>query len=209
VAGVDPDQPAAEVLEGGETIVAVDDQPLALGDDLVAEVREREPGDDVTLTVEAENGESRDETVELGERPDAAGDAYLGIGVGTRDLEFDLPFQIEIDSGEVGGPSAGLAFTLAVLDVLTPGELTGGMEIATTGTINGLGEVGRVGGVAQKAAAVRGTDAALFLVPESELAEALAAAGDDLEVVGVADLEEALEALAELGGNGADLEALI
>lgn len=209
VSAIDPQQPAADVLEGGETIVALDEEPLELGDDLVAEVRGREPGDDVTLTVEAEGGESRQEMVELGERPDVAGDAYLGIGVGTRDLEFDLPFEIGIDSGEVGGPSAGLAFTLAVLDVLTPGELTGGMEIATTGTINGLGEVGRVGGVIQKAAAVRQTDATLFLVPESELAEAQAAAGDDLEIVGVADLDEALAALAERGGNAAEFEPLV
>lgn len=209
VAGLDPEQAGAEVLRDGDTIVAVDDEPVELGDDLVAELRERAPGDDVTLTVEAEGGRSREETVELGERPDRPGTAYLGIGVGTRELEVDLPFDVDIDSGEVGGPSAGLAFTLSVLDVLTPGELTGGVVVATTGTINGLGEVGPVGGVAQKAAAVRGTDAALFLVPESELAEARAAAGDDLEVVGVADLDEALAALAERGGNAGDLEPLI
>jgi PDZ domain-containing protein len=195
VAGIDPEQAGAEVLRDGDTIVAVDDEPVELGDDLVAELRERAPGDDVTLTVEAEGGRSREETVELGERPDRPGTAYLGIGVGTRELEVDLPF--------------GLAFTLSVLDVLTPGELTGGVVVATTGTINGLGEVGPVGGVAQKAAAVRGTDAALFLVPESEVAEARAAAGDDLEVVGVADLDEALAALADRGGNAGDLEPLI
>jgi PDZ domain-containing protein len=209
VAGIDPEQAGAEVLRDGDTIVAVDDEPVELGDDLVAELRERAPGDDVTLTVEAEGGRSREETVELGERPDRPGTAYLGIGVGTRELEVDLPFDVDIDSGEVGGPSAGLAFTLSVLDVLTPGELTGGVVVATTGTINGLGEVGPVGGVAQKAAAVRGTDAALFLVPESEVAEARAAAGDDLEVVGVADLDEALAALADRGGNAGDLEPLI
>ena len=208
VAGIDGDQPVAEVLESGETVVALDGETLELGDDLVAEVRERAPGDDVTLMIEAEDGDSRTETVELGERPDLEGSAYLGIGVGTRDLEYDLPFGIQIDSGEVGGPSAGLAFTLAVLDVLTPGELTGGVPVATTGTINGLGEVGPVGGVAQKAAAVRGTDATLFLVPESELAEAQAAAGDDLDVVGVADLEDALTALAAHGGNAGELQPL-
>jgi PDZ domain-containing protein len=201
VAAVDPEQPAADVLAGGETVVAVDGDSVELGDDLVAAVREREPGEAVTLTVEDGDGGVRDETVELGERPDLEGEAYLGIGVGTRDLEVDLPFAIDIDSGSVGGPSAGLAFTLAVLDVLTPGELTGGDEIATTGTINGLGEVGRVGGVAQKAAAVCDVGATVFLVPEAEVAEAETAACDDLEVVGVADLEAALDALAERGGN--------
>jgi PDZ domain-containing protein len=209
VAIVDPDQPAADVLEAEETVVALDGEPLELGDDLVAAVRAREPGDPVTITIEDGAGEAREETVELGERPDLPGEAYMGIGVGTRDMEFDLPFEIDIDSGEVGGPSAGLAFTLAVLDVLTPGELTGGAEIATTGTINGLGEVGPVGGVAQKAAAVCDVGVALFLVPEPEMAEAEAAACDDLEVVGVADLDEALEALAAAGGDSTALDPLV
>ncbi|MEL7206666.1 MAG: hypothetical protein AAGK32_00275, partial [Actinomycetota bacterium] len=122
VAGIDPDQEAAEVLASGETIVAIDEEPVELGDELVAEVRERDPGDEIVLTVEEDDGDQREETVELGERPDLDGEAYLGIGVGTRDLEIDLPFELDIDSGEVGGPSAGLAFTLAVLDLLTPGE---------------------------------------------------------------------------------------
>ena len=207
VAGIDPDQPAADVLMDGDTIVAVDGEPVELGDELVAEIRERKAGDAVTLTVEGDDGESREERVELGERPDLPGQAYLGIGVGTRDLEFDPPFSVEIDSGQVGGPSAGLAFTLAVIDVLTPGDLTGGEEIATTGSINGLGEVGRVGGVEQKATAVRDTEATLFLVPESEVDEAREAAGDEFEVVGVADLDEALAALADRGGDVGDLLA--
>lgn len=208
VAGLDPAEAAAEVLVNGDTVVEADGEPLELGDDLVAAVRQREPGDVIELTVENDAGEARQESIVLGERPDLPGEAYLGIGVGTRDLEMELPFEIDIDSGRVGGPSAGLAFTLAVLDVLTPGELTGGDVVATTGTINGLGEIGRVGGVAQKAAAVRDSGVTLFLVPQSEVAEAEEVAGDDLDVVGVENLDDALEALAARGGNALDLEPL-
>ncbi|OWY61490.1 hypothetical protein B7486_63515, partial [cyanobacterium TDX16] len=105
------------------------------------------------------------------------------------------------DSGQVGGPSAGLAFTLALLDELTPGSLTGGESVTATGTMDLVGRVGPVGGVKQKTAAVRRAGDTLFLVPPDELAEAQAAAGDDLEVVAVSTLDEALEALGEHGGD--------
>jgi Lon-like protease len=108
---------------------------------------------------------------------------------------------VQIDTGDVGGPSAGLAFTLAILDDLTPGDLTGGHDIAATGTIASDGTVGPVGGTGQKAAAVRAKDAELFLVPRADYKDAVAHAGKDLEVVPVDDLDDALDALADLGGN--------
>ena len=120
--------------------------------------------------------------------------------IGIRDLEerfvdFDFPIDVTIDSGNVGGPSAGLAFTLAVLDVLTPGELTGGHRVAVTGTMALDGTVGPVGGGAQKAITVRDGGYEAFLVPSDELEEVKAAVGDDLEVIAVDTLAEALEAL--------------
>ena len=103
--------------------------------------------------------------------------ACLGVVSGTRDLHYDLPVQVTIDSGSVGGPSAGLAFTLGIMDVLTPGSITGGHKVATTGTINPDGTVGPVGGVHQKTVAVRESGAELFLVPSSEYDEAEKYAG--------------------------------
>ncbi len=93
-------------------------------------------------------------SVELASFPDAPDEPFLGVsGLTTRDLELDYPFEVTIDPGEVRGPSAGLAFTLAVLDVLTPGDITNGVDVAVTGTIDGLGRVGQVGGVDFKALA--------------------------------------------------------
>lgn len=148
---------------------------------------------------------ARSETVELGARPDDPDKPLLGVQLGTRDQQIDLPFPVEIDTGNVGGPSAGLAFTLAVLDVLTPGELTGGNDVAVTGTIDGLGNVGPIGGIGQKAAAVRDQGADVFIVPASEADEARARAGD-VEVIGVETLDDALQAMADLGGNALDLQ---
>ena len=130
----------------------------------------------------------------------------IGIATEDRIVDFDFPVDVTIDSGKVGGPSAGLAFTLAVLDVLTPGELTGGHRVAVTGTMALDGTVGPVGGAAQKAITVRDAGYEVFLVPSDELDEVEATVGDDLQVIAVDTLAEALEALGSLGGNVGSLE---
>jgi PDZ domain-containing protein len=122
-----------------------------------------------------------------------------------RITSFEFPIDVTIDSGNVGGPSAGLAFTLAVLDVLTPGEITGGHRVAATGTMALDGTVGPVGGAAQKAVTVRDAGYEVFLVPSDELEEVRATVGDDLRVIAVDTLAEALDALDSLGGNAGSL----
>ena len=212
---VSPDVPAASVLKPGDVIVAVDGTPVHLDSDLGPILEPHKPGDEVSLTIErpsgtgdpnaAPNYETITQSVKLAARDD--GTALIGIAPGTRaDAKFDFPVNVDIDSGSVGGPSAGLAFTLGVIDALTPGELTGGQKVATTGTISLDGSVGAVGGVKQKTVTVERAGAKVFLVPASEADEARAAAGNsDLKIVPVEDVDDALAALAELGGNGADL----
>ena len=113
--------------------------------------------------------------------------------------------QVLVNTGRIGGNSAGLALTLSVLDVLTPGELTGGFQIATTGTIDLEGNVGPIGGVEQKTITARKAGMDLFLVPENSLEKAKKHAGE-MKVEGVANLDAALKVLTELGGNGDSLE---
>jgi PDZ domain-containing protein len=201
IAEIQEGLPADGVLAVGDTITAADGVPIEVGSDLGLVIDDADPGDALTLTVEDEDGVSREEEVVLAENPDDPDEARLGVVLGTRDLEVDLPFEVEIDSGQVGGPSAGLAFTLALLDEMTAGSLTGGQNITATGTIDARGQVGPVGGVTQKTAAVRRAGDTLFLVPPDELEEAEAAAGDDLDVVAVTTLDEALAVLAERGGD--------
>lgn len=201
VVQIEEGTPAADALEVADTVVAVDDRPVTLAEELGTALDPLAPGDVVTLTVESHRGGTRTEEVTLAARPDDASAAFLGVGTQTRDIAFDLPFTVDVDSGDVGGPSAGLAFTLGMVDVLTPGDLTGGLDVATTGTIALDGSVGPIGGIRQKTLAVREAGADVFLVPEAELEEARRNAGADLQVVAVADLDGAIAALEALGGR--------
>jgi PDZ domain-containing protein len=202
---VQPGMPAEGKLEPNDTIVAVDGERFDDGEDMSRLLAAHAPGDTVTLTVLPLAGEERDVEIALAPSPDDPDRGIMGVTVFTVVLAYDFPVDVEIDTGDVGGPSAGLAFTLAIIDDLTPGDLTGGHNIATTGTIAGDGTVGPVGGTGQKAAAVREKDVELFLVPRDDYEDAVAHAGDDLEVVAVDNLDDALDALADLGGNADDL----
>ena len=168
-----PDSPAAEVLEIDDVIVAVDGNDVDVPDEIGDLLQVGGPGATHTLTVERPAGSDTQVEVEVTTiaAPDDPDRAIIGIAPEDRITDFDFPVDVSIDSGDVGGPSAGLAFTLAVLDVLTPGELTGGHRVAVTGTMSLDGSVGPVGGGAQKAIAVRDAGYEVFLVPSDELEE--------------------------------------
>ncbi len=197
-------EPFDVVIEAGgvETLTSLD---------LVAQIEARQPGDVLDLTVRRfdETGETEDLDFSVVLGADDQGDALMGVAVVTSFELTELPVDIEIDTARVGGPSAGLALALSLLDVLTEGELTGGLEVATTGTIDVLGNVGPIGGVEQKAHAVRRAGIDLFLVPEADFEAASSAAGDDLEVIAVATFADAVRVLAERGGNGLELEGSV
>lgn len=187
-------------LAPDEVVTAVDGRPTMLASEAVGIIRAHQPGDVARIEVRGVNGVGRTEQVTLGVNPRRAG-GFLGVSLVTKDQRFDYPFEVTIESGKIGGPSAGLAYTLGVIDSLSAGELTGGRKVATTGTIEIDGTVGNVGGVAQKTAAVRAAGAEYFLVPPDEYDEAASKAGGDLEVIKVGSLSEALAALAGLGGD--------
>ncbi len=122
--------------------------------------------------------------------------------LGLSPSEGDEGGLVRIRATGVDGNSAGLAFTLTILDVLTPGELTAGLTIGVTGTIEAGGDVGPVGSVGLKAVAMSEAGADYLLVPAGQGAEAQARAHGGLEIVEVATLEEALAVLEGLGGDG-------
>ena len=204
--GVLVDGPADGRLVVGDVIIAIDDEPVTDFASLRALLDERAPGDTSEITLEDNaTGEVRTETLVFGTHPEGVPGGFIGVeNVVERIEQAPLPFDVDIDSGSIGGPSAGLAFTLTILDLLTPGELTGGAKVAVTGTIGFDGSVGNVGGLTQKAAAARAAGADVFIVPVDSVEEAEAGAGG-MRVVGVADLDEALAALASLGGSTDDL----
>jgi PDZ domain-containing protein len=208
VSGVVEGAPVSEAVAPGDVIVAVDGEPIEVDTQLRGALDGKAPGDVVVLTVErhGEEGETEDVEVELIEDPDEPERALLGVSVVTRDLSYDLPFPVRVDTEDVGGPSAGLALTLGILDHLTPGPLAGDTAVAVTGTIAPDGTVGEVGGIPQKGVAAERAGAELLLVPKAEEEAARRSVGSGVEVVGVTDLDDALEALAEVGGNALDLD---
>ncbi len=199
--------PADGVLHLDDVIVAVDGHPVDQPGKIGVLLQPGGPGARHALTVERPAGSTKTTEVAVTTiaAPDDAARAVIGIAPEDRIVGFDFPIDVTIDSGNVGGPSAGLAFTLAVLDVLTPGEITGGHRVAVTGTMALDGTVGPVGGAAQKAITVRDAGYEVFLVPSDELAEVRATVGDDLRVIAVDTLAEALAALDSLGGNAGSL----
>lgn len=197
IVDVDPTLPAGPVLEEKDVIVAVDDRPVVSSADLVAAIQARQPGDVLRLRLDRA-GARVEIDAPLGKGDD--GRPLLGVRLTTR---VKLPFEITIDSGRVVGPSAGLAYALELVDLLTPGELTGGMAVAVTGDLRPDGSVGPIGGVEQKTVTVRRAGAKVFLVPSANLEEAQDRAGDDLQVFAVDSFDDALQVLGGLEGSNA------
>ena len=134
--------------------------------------------------------------------PGTVGKARSLIGVGLASAtKYTLPARVVIDTNYVGGPSGGLAMSLAILDRVTTGRLAGHHRVAVTGTISRTGRVGEIGGVSQKARAAVTAHADVFLVPSSQAGEARSAVRGELRVVGVSTFDEALRALRRLGGD--------
>lgn len=125
--------------------------------------------------------------------------SWLGISL-EDGVSYRLPARVTINTANIGGPSAGLAMTLTLIDQLSAGSLTGGHVVAATGTMNARGVVGDVGGVAEKTVAVQRAGAQYFIVPRVEVATARANAAPGLTILGVRTLAQALADLRRIGG---------
>lgn len=184
--------PARGQLREGDVILSVDGRSVDLTSDLVTVIRSRPAGSELEMQLER-GGQRLTVRVESEELPNLAGGVGIGVVVETRGLDVDLPFEVSFPDRNIGGPSAGLAYALAISDMLDERDLARGRSVAATGTIDLDGDVGLVGGVPQKAIAVERAGADLFLVPEREVEQA---DRDGLAVRGVGELEEALALLA-------------
>jgi PDZ domain-containing protein len=215
VGGFDPDlcpadapaRRACRVLEVGDVITAVDIGEGQVQIEVVSQLGEvlgkAQAGDIATLTVQSSTSEERRVEVELLASPNDPNRVLIGFN--PRDTRtVSLPFTIDIDTDRIGGPSAGLSFVLALIDVLTPGELAPPGGVAATGTIAADGRIGPIGLLVQKVIAVKQTGIRYFLVPtaqgEAEIQRARDAGGSDVEIIAVSTLEEAVQAVATLSG---------
>ncbi|MCL3838873.1 YlbL family protein [Aeromicrobium duanguangcaii] len=190
--------PAEGKLEAGDLILTVDgrkvDDQAAVGEAISA----RKPGTEVTIGYRRD-GKDGTATITTTAMPDDPKKARVGISVGTG---FEFPIEIENNIGDrVGGPSAGTMFALAIYDELTPGPLTGGQNVAGTGTIDPDGNVGAIGGVRQKMAGAAKAGADVFLVPAQNCQEATDGGDFDMTLVKVEKLQDAIDAVGALAKN--------
>ena len=219
VYGIAPDSPAASTLHVAQVITAVNDTPVTTDCSLIAALHGLVPGTKAALTVEESSinnvgtfvdGPTVTKSVTLGTPPKGLVDtgcgaptkptAYLGIQPQTQQ-DWQFPIKVTVHTQNIGGPSAGLAMTLGIMDKLSSGRLTGNRIVAATGTIDQHGNVGDVGGVAEKTIAVERAGATVFFVPSVELQAAESKATPQLHVYAVNNLNQVLRILTRLGGK--------
>lgn len=202
VTGLLPDGPAAAALRPGDVITAIDDRAVTTETDLrealAAATDGVTPAADatvtVTVTVRDLEGAVRREQIDL-RVLEATGRFGLGIGVTTSNLRFELSTEVEVDGGDVGGPSAGLLTALAVYDALSPEDVAAGRHVTGTGTLAIDGQVGEIGGIEEKVRAAIGAGADVFFAPASQADDARAVARGRIDIIAVETFDEALTAL--------------
>jgi Lon-like protease len=201
VASIESGSAAKGKLQLHDIIVGVDSTPVTNSDQLLSVLKTHKVGEQITLKVNR-NGTSVDVPVTL--QAPRSGSTAPSIGISVVD-SFTKPFEIDIDLNNVGGPSAGMAFALGIIDKLTDGDLTGGKSIAGTGTIDAGGNVGAIGGVQQKMAGARKAGATVFLVPQANCAEALQSVPKGLRLVKVSTLAGAVDAIKQVRDGGTNV----
>jgi Lon-like protease len=192
-----PGYPAAAKLRTRDLIVAVDGAPVTIPDDLSRLLAKHKPGETVALRVRRQ-GRARRVTIRTVPNPADPRRAFLGVQL--QEPKITLPVSVKFDLGQVGGPSAGLAFARDLLEELGQ-DVDRGRRIAATGEIGLDGSVGPVGGLKQKTIGARRSGMDLFLVPVKNAAEARRYA-DGMRIVPVESFQQALQALATSSAGG-------
>jgi PDZ domain-containing protein len=187
--------PADGTIQPGDRLLVVNGQQVTSADQVRGALANTKPGQQVAVQFQHAGAPERTATFTLANRSDRP-QGFLGIGAIERP---DVPFQVKISLSEnVGGPSAGLMFALAIVDKLTPNGLDAGASVAGTGDIDDKGAVRPIGGIPFKMAAAKDAGATIFLVPSDNCAEAKQRAPQGLRLVKVGSVDEAAHALQAL-----------
>jgi Lon-like protease len=195
----DPSAPAGGKLRPGDVVVEADGKPVTAPSELRRAIRAAGTARDLQLRVKR-----GDETSTVTLRPEQGPDGTPVIGVIVSPAaDIKLPFDVEIDTGGVGGPSAGLAFALDLMEELGR-DIDHGNKVAVTGSLELDGSVGQIGGVKQKTIGVERADIDVFLVPAGDNAREARRYADGIRIVPVASFQQALQALATLPQNAQD-----
>jgi PDZ domain-containing protein len=190
--------PSAGKLQSGDGIDAVDGTKVADIEAFTKLLKATKPGQEIVVDYRRRNAEPGTATITLGTNDDRDY-GYLGIAV--QDAPF-APFTIDFNLANIGGPSAGLMFSLAAVDKLTTGDINGGKFIAGTGSITPDGAIGPIGGISHKMVTAQKVGATVFLVPADNCEEARTVSGNTMELIKSENLQQTIEALETLTSGG-------
>lgn len=196
VVGILEDSPVAEKLQKEDLIVMIEDEEVTSVSDFIGKLRTFNIGDIVTISY-IRNGELQMFDTKLIEHVEYEGEPMVGFLASTPNEVYEFPFDVDINTGSVGGPSAGLMMALNVYNLLVNEDITKGKTIAGTGTIEIDGSVGPVGGVKQKIIAAKRVGAELVLVPTSNFEEAAQFIDENTEIIPINSFVEALSVINE------------
>ncbi|MFV8317315.1 MULTISPECIES: YlbL family protein [unclassified Mycobacterium] len=199
IATVTDPGPSAGKLKAGDAIDAVNRTPVSNVEQFTSLLKNTKPGQVVTIDYRRKNEPAGVAEITLGTNKDRD---YGFMGVAVLDAPW-APFTVDFNLANIGGPSAGLMFSLAVVDKLTTGDLAGSTFVAGTGTITVDGKVGPIGGITHKMAAARAAGASVFLVPAKNCYEAMSDIPSGLKLVKVETLGSAVDALHAMTSGGA------
>lgn len=200
VVGVLEGSPVEGKLKKGDKIFSINNKEISSASEFIATLREFEIGEFIKIGLYREfDGDEQFLEIEtkLIEHVDYEDEPMVGFLATTINEKFDFPFLIDIKTGNVGGPSAGLMMALNVYNNLIPEDITNSMVIAGTGTIEVDGSVGPVGGIKQKVISAKNAGAELILVPMANFEEAKPLATDFTKIVAVESFEEALKVISK------------
>jgi PDZ domain-containing protein len=198
VAAVTDPGPSVGKLQAGDSVQAVNGTPVATVEQFTSYLKNTKPGQPVTVDFRRKNAPPGVAQITLGSNKDRK---YGFAGLSVMDAPW-APFVVDFNLANVGGPSAGLMFSLAVVDKLTTGNLAGSKFVAGTGTIKPDGTVGRIGGIVHKMTAARDAGATVFLVPAENCYEATSGKLPGLQLVKVDNLGAAVNALHTVTSGG-------
>ncbi|HJQ48378.1 MAG TPA: PDZ domain-containing protein [Amycolatopsis sp.] len=188
--------PADKALAAGDRLLEVNGKQIGNEDDVRSALTATKPGQTISITFQHGTDAPRTASLTLASNPDSGqSQGFMGLQPIDR---ADVPFDVKVSLQDVGGPSAGLMFALAITDRLTPGDLANRTDIAGTGEIDEKGNVGPIGGISFKVVAAREAGATVFLTPAANCTEAASAAPSGLKLVKVSSLDSALTALQDL-----------
>lgn len=195
VATVNQNSPSSGKLVAADFVISVNDQRVTSLEQLRSIVGEWD--EKLPMAVQV-NRDGALITELITPTKDAEGNFRLGIMVG---YKYDFPVDVEIQLGEVGGPSGGMMFALGIIDRLSASDLTGGLHIAGTGTIQDSGVVGPIGGVALKLHGAKAAGATVFLAAAGNCPEIVGNEPEGLLVVKIGELSDAVSALEKISKN--------